>query len=136
MQKLFLAVAGLLAAVAVVLGALGAHSLKPQLEPDQLSVFETAVKYHLYHSLGLLIIAFFMEKIKAKYIIWAGWCFMAGVLFFSGSLYLLSTKDITGLQSIGWLGPVTPLGGLFFIFGWIFVFFSALTIKKKDEPTV
>lgn len=136
MQKIFIAVAGLLAAVGVMLGALGAHSLKTQLDPNQLSVFDTAVKYHLYHSLALFIIAFFMEKIKAKYIIWAGWCFMAGVLFFSGSLYLLSTKDITGLQNIGWLGPVTPLGGLFFIFGWIFVFFSALTIKKKDEPTV
>lgn len=130
MQKLFLAVSGLLAALGVMLGALGTHFLKPNISADQLQVFETGVKYHIYHSLALLIIAFFLQRLDLKFMIYAGYCFIAGIVFFSGSLYLLSTKNVIGLESTSWLGPFTPFGGLCFISGWICVFISALKMKK------
>lgn len=116
MSKLFLILGSINAAAAVTMGAFGAHSLKTKLSQDMLSVFQTAVQYHFYHSLGLLIVGLLAIYLKPeKHIKIAGWMMFMGIILFSGSLYLLS---ITGIR---WLGIITPFGGIAFILSWIFI---------------
>jgi uncharacterized membrane protein YgdD (TMEM256/DUF423 family) len=129
MQKFFIRTASILAAIAVVLGALGAHALKTKLGPDQLQSFETAVKYQMYHSLALFILSLLANVLDLKFLKYAGYLFIFGILFFSGSIYLLSTRTITGMEGISFLGPITPIGGLLLITGWIFVFIA--TFRKS-----
>lgn len=101
--------------LAVALGAFGAHGLKNKLTPEMLTVYETGIKYHVYHALGLFIVAWLSEKSLSALVPAAGWLFLIGILLFSGSLYALS---ITGIR---WLGAITPLGGLAFLMGWGFL---------------
>ncbi|MGB3300800.1 MAG: DUF423 domain-containing protein [Phormidesmis sp.] len=113
MARLFLAVASLLAAFSVAGGAFGAHALKEKLNESALSSFETGVRYQMYHAIALLIVAFLANQHpEAKGLVAVGWCFIIGIILFSGSLYGLSLGNIKAL------GPVTPLGGLAFIIGW------------------
>lgn len=128
MKNPFLFIAGISGALVVTLGALGAHSLKPYLPPDSLVSYETAVRYHFYHTLALLFVALIQQQTNSKLLQWAGWLFVAGIICFSGSVYFLSTKAVTGLVNISFLGPVTPVGGLLFITGWVLLAVSA--IKK------
>lgn len=111
-MRTFGVLGSLLAGTAVAGGAFGAHSLKAVLAPDMLTVFETAVRYQMYHALALLMVGFLADRRFQKPARYAGWAFVAGILLFSGSLYVLS---LTGLR---WLGAVTPLGGLCFLIGW------------------
>lgn len=121
MHKVFLMLGALAAALAVALGAFGAHALKARLAPDLLAVYQTAVQYHFYHALGLVLVGFALvhwpESVWGKA---AGWVMLAGIALFSGSLYLLS---LTGQR---WLGAVTPLGGLAFIAAWALLAIGAL----------
>ncbi|MEE9437827.1 MAG: DUF423 domain-containing protein [Saprospiraceae bacterium] len=117
---------GILGMLAVVLGAFGAHVLKEKLSITHLSTFKTGVMYHFYHVLALFCVVIYHQLIPSKYVRWAGICFIIGIFLFSGSLYLLSTRDILGITNYKWLGPITPIGGLFFIFGWLLLFFSAI----------
>ncbi len=121
MQKIFLALGSTAAAIAVMLGAFGAHALKEKLAPDQLQVFETGVRYQFYHAFALIVVGMLAEKFNSSSLNYSGWFFIAGIIFFSGSLYLLSTRNLLGIENWKFLGPVTPLGGLCFIVGWIFV---------------
>lgn len=98
--------------LAVALGAFAAHGLKARLEPDLLAVFETGVRYQAYHALGLFAAAWLGREYPGRLAPAAAWCFLAGILLFSGSLYALS---LTGFRK---LGMVTPLGGLLFLAGW------------------
>ena len=107
-----LAVAGVLLALATVLGAFGAHALKAQLAPDRLQVYETAVRYHFFHALGLLGIGLTLRFVDTGPVRWAALLVLVGVVLFSGSLYALTF----GAPRI--FGPVTPLGGLALIAGW------------------
>jgi uncharacterized membrane protein YgdD (TMEM256/DUF423 family) len=102
-----------LGALAVVAGAFGAHALRARLAPDLLAVFETAVRYQLFHALALLATAWLVDRGGRPAARLAGWLFLAGTAIFSGSLYLLA---LTGLR---WMGAVTPLGGLALIAGWL-----------------
>ena len=112
------------AALAVLLGAFGAHSLKTHLAADMMAVYQTGLQYHLFHALGLLAVGFAAKQIgDAVWLRWSGWLMLAGVFIFSGSLYLLS---ITGLR---WLGAVTPLGGIAFIAAW--VLFAVAVLKGR-----
>ncbi len=134
MQKRFLVFSGFSGAIAVALGALGAHFLKSKLETGlltqtNLQTFETAVTYQIYHSIVLLILSLLVDKFNNKLIPKAGYCFMAGIVLFSGSLYLLATASLLGITNIRWLGPITPIGGLFFITGWLLLAFAGM--KKK-----
>ncbi len=122
MQRTFFSTASILGALAVLLGAFGAHILKEKLSPELLATFETAVRYQFYHAIALFVAGILMSDLKSKYIQYAGISFIVGILFFSGSLYLISTHEIIGLTNYKWLGPVTPLGGMCFIAGWIFLF--------------
>lgn len=135
MQKRFVVFGGFSAAMAVSLGAMGAHFLKSKLETGlitetNLQTFETAVKYQIYHSIAILILVLLSDRFKDRIFQKAGYCFMLGIVFFSGSLYLLSTSNLLGLSSVRWLGPVTPIGGLFFITGWILL--GVAGFKKRD----
>lgn len=112
-MKTWFSLGALLAALAVMAGAFGAHALKSQLSPDMLAVYETGARYHLVHALGLLIVGLVYERHPSPLVNTAGWLLVAGVLLFSGSLYALS---ITGIKA---LGMITPIGGTAWIAGWI-----------------
>lgn len=113
-MKLFLMLGALLMASAVALGAFGAHGLKNKLTVDMLQVYQTGVEYHFYHALGILLIGVIAGFYpNANGVHWAGWALTIGILFFSGSLYVLA------LSGTKWLGAITPIGGLAFIIGWI-----------------
>ncbi len=119
-----LALTGFLGAVAVALGALGAHALKNQLPgglitPDQLNGFDTGVKYHMYHTIGMLLILLLQNHYNSRFFRWAFLFFFWGILLFSGSLYLLCTRHLMGAPWLSFLGPVTPIGGLLFVAGWL-----------------
>jgi uncharacterized membrane protein YgdD (TMEM256/DUF423 family) len=128
-QRYLLMVAAFLGALSVALGAFGAHGLKSRLAPEQLQVFETGVRYMFYHVLAMFLLAVFPNQSEMHYITYAALFFMAGILFFSGSLFLLSCRDILGIVSWKWLGPVTPVGGLFFVLGWISIMMHAIRMK-------
>ena len=135
MQKRFLVFSGFSGAIGVALGAMAAHFLKSKLETglitdSNLQAFETAAKYQLYHSLALFAIAIFVDKFDSKLISKAGYCFMAGIVLFSGSLYLLTTAKLMGLGDMRWLGPITPIGGIFFIAGWLLIAFAGMKKNK------
>jgi uncharacterized membrane protein YgdD (TMEM256/DUF423 family) len=110
--RLAAAIGAVLGALAVVLGAFGAHALRTRLEPRDLEIFETAVRYQMYHAFAMFAAAWLLSR-NAPGAGAAAWAFLAGVLVFSGSLYLLAA---TGQR---WLGAVTPLGGLAMIAGWL-----------------
>jgi uncharacterized membrane protein YgdD (TMEM256/DUF423 family) len=113
MARLFLATGSLFAFIAIAAGAFGAHFLKKHLDAEMMSVFETAVRYQMYHAIALIIIAVALEPQKKKWANIAGWFFITGVVLFSGSLYILS---LTGMK---WIVAFTPLGGITFLFGWV-----------------
>jgi uncharacterized membrane protein YgdD (TMEM256/DUF423 family) len=98
--------------LAVAAGAFGAHALKDRLPIDMLTIFETGVRYQVYHALALLAVSWLSEKWPGAGLFYAGWCFVGGILIFSGSLYILS---LTGVR---WWGAITPIGGLLFLTGW------------------
>ena len=101
-----------LAGLGVLLGAFGAHGLRERIAPDLLAVYDTGIRYHLIHALGLLAVSWAAARWPSPWVGAAGWLFAAGIVVFSGSLYLLA---VTGAR---WLGAITPLGGLCFLIGW------------------
>jgi uncharacterized membrane protein YgdD (TMEM256/DUF423 family) len=109
---LFLFLGSLLAGLAVAAGAFGSHLLKSMLDASMLTVYETAVRYHMYHALGLCMVAWAGRQEQATYCSLAGWCFLSGIVLFSGSLYGMA---LTGTR---WLGALTPVGGTVFLVGW------------------
>jgi uncharacterized membrane protein YgdD (TMEM256/DUF423 family) len=112
--RLFLILGAANAALAVLLGAFGAHSLKTHLAADMMAVYQTGLQYHLFHSLGLIAVGLTALHLSdSKWLRWSGWLMLAGIVIFSGSLYVLST---TGWK---WFGAVTPLGGIAFIAAWV-----------------
>jgi uncharacterized membrane protein YgdD (TMEM256/DUF423 family) len=113
LAKTFLVIGALSGMLAVLLGAFGAHAMRGRLTPDMLAVYQTGVQYHFWHALGLLAIALTLAHFpEAQGLKWAGWLMLAGILIFSGSLYLLA---VTGMR---WLGAITPIGGSAFIVAW------------------
>ena len=124
MSKKFLIAGALLGAVAVILGAFGAHYLKKILTAESLQTFEVAVRYQFYHAIALLAAGILYKDFSGKLMQWAGNFFITGTILFSGSLYLLCTQPLWR-----WLGPVTPLGGLCFILGWLLM---AISFTKKN----
>lgn len=113
MERVFFALGTAAAGLAVALGAFGAHGLCAALPADMLANFETGVRYHMYHALGLLAVAFAVTRWQESALpVVAGWLFVAGIGLFSGSLYVVA---LTGWR---WLGAITPLGGAAFIAGW------------------
>ena len=118
MNKQIIITASFFGVLAVIFGAFGAHSLKAILTTQHLETWHTAVQYHFYHVFALLFLSTF-ARFKSR-LIYASYClFSFGIIFFSGSLYLLSCRDALGWAWLYVLGPITPVGGLLFIAGWI-----------------
>jgi len=121
MHKLFLFSGTLLGALSVMIGAFGAHALKNHLTAiGRLDVFETAVKYQFYHAFALLMTGLLLLRVQHKFIEYAGFSFISGVVIFSGSLYILC---ITNLK---WWGAITPIGGVLMIVGWLLLSIAIL----------
>jgi len=112
MDKTFMFIGALMGGVGVAIGAFGAHGLKGRLSPDMLAVFETGVRYHMYHALAILATAALMSRLDGRAVHVAGWSFTAGIFIFSGSLYALALTGTT------MLGAITPIGGVAFLLGW------------------
>ncbi len=108
-----LALGAVLAGIAVAVGAFGAHMLRPILSERMMEVFETAVRYHMFHAFALLFSGWAYAQYESKIFRNAAWAFVLGIVFFSGSLYVLA------FSGTRWLGAITPLGGLFFLTGWV-----------------
>ena len=114
MGKMLLSLAGALAALAVLLGAFGAHGLKAKLTPEMMAVYQTAVQYHMWHALGLALVALSsLRWPQLNLLYWAAWLMVVGIVLFSGSLYALA------LTNIKILGAITPFGGLALIAAWV-----------------
>lgn len=119
MHKTFLSLGALFGGIAVALGAFGAHSLKQIVSTDVVSVFQTGVQYQMYHTLALLVVAIVFERLPNKWIRWSGYLFSFGILFFSGSLYLITALKAEERSIPALIGAITPIGGLLFILAWL-----------------
>jgi uncharacterized membrane protein YgdD (TMEM256/DUF423 family) len=118
MPRLFILIGALMGFLGVALGAFGAHGLRARLGPEMLAVFETGVRYQMYHALGLIAVAWATTRWPENKLNGAGWAFIIGIVIFSGSLYLLS---LTGVR---WFGAITPIGGIAFLIGWAILIWS------------
>jgi uncharacterized membrane protein YgdD (TMEM256/DUF423 family) len=112
MVKFWLLMSAIFGFLSVALGAFGAHSLKNLLDDYGKSIYEKAVQYQMFHAMALFATGLLQHRMKPQSLAAAGWGFLAGILLFSGSLYLLA------ITQIKWLGAITPIGGLSFLFGW------------------
>lgn len=121
MSKVFVALGALFALLGVALGAFGAHGLKGKIAENLLANYQTGVHYQLVHALGLILIGLLMAVLPSSSLNWAGWALVAGILLFSGSLYVMA---LTGLTK---LGMITPIGGVLFLVGWLLVIVAALS---------
>ena len=124
-------------AMAVVLGALGAHALEVLISPEQLDSFKTGVRYQAWHSLALILLGLSGTNLLGKKSLKVlTFLFIGGIFFFSISVYLLSTCDLLGIESWkSFLGPITPIGGLLLISGWLFLGFEAIRGKKSGDSS-
>ena len=118
--------------LAVILGAFGAHGLKPHLSEYQLMIYEKGVSYQFYHTLAAFMAYILFEVKQVRYLLTAAVLFLIGILLFSGSLYVLATADLTGFPR-GLAGPVTPMGGLFFIGGWATLIYAGVKNSQLSE---
>lgn len=120
-MKMFIVIGALAMALGVILGAFGAHGLKSKLTPDLLAVYHTGVEYHLYHALGLILVGILVHLFpQVGGLKTGGWLLLAGIVIFSGSLYILA------ISGVRWLGAITPIGGLAFIAGWVWIGWSLI----------
>lgn len=127
MNKRIIISAAVFGILAVMLGAFGAHVVKSMINNSQMEIWHTAVQYHFYHTLALLFLSTF-ARFKNNLINIASYCFVFGIICFSGSLYLMALKDVLSVN-VKILGPITPFGGLLFIFGWIGLLLAAIKDK-------
>ena len=125
MKKQIILTASFFGLLAVALGAFGAHGLEGKISEDHIGTWKTANQYHFYHTFALLFLSTF-SRAKNTSIRVAFFAFTIGILLFSGSLYILSVREITGFGNPRILGPITPLGGLSYMIGWVGLFVAAL----------
>ncbi|MFC3563055.1 DUF423 domain-containing protein [Pedobacter jamesrossensis] len=128
MNKRIILTASFFGAVAVLLGAFGSHGLKALIDAPSLEIWQKGVDYQFYHTFALLYLSTF-ARYRNKLINIAYFCFTFGILLFSGSLYLLATRSVLNIGFVDVLGPITPIGGLLFVLGWIMLFFAAVKDK-------
>ena len=121
--------AGSLGVISVATGALGAHALKPLLTDESLQSFLTGSRYNMYHAIALISMIALSNHISFKWFKVASLCFVIGTCLFSGSIYLLATSSITGLNLNSILGPITPIGGLILIWGWVSIVIGSIQRK-------
>ena len=127
---MFLIIGALLAGLAVTLGAFGAHGLKRVVDSDTVAIYQTGVQYQMYHAIALLFIGIMAERIANSFINYAGLFLIGGIVFFSGSLYLIASLKAINKVVPKAIGIMTPLGGLLFITGWVLLLIGI--IKRTD----
>ncbi len=130
MHKGFLRTAALLGAITVAMGALAAHRLKTMIGEHELSIFDTGVRYQFYHVFALALAGILWKEYPNRWMKAAGQLFILGIIFFSGSLYLLTYITAAKIEGMNWVGPVTPIGGVFFIAGWICLLLGVQKVSK------
>ena len=126
MQKIFIIIGAVLAGLAVVLGAFGAHGLKKVVTPENVAIYQTGVQYQMYHAFALLIAGILYERLQSNLVNYAGAFFIIGIVLFSGSLYLLASLKAMNKVGLSGVGLITPIGGLMFIIGWILLLIAVL----------
>ena len=131
MANTFLSVSFLSGALAVALGAFGAHALNGQLDPQSMHTYQTSVQYQFYHTGALALTGLLYLKNEHKRLRASGIFFMVGLLLFCGSLYCLSFLKVAHVSGVNWIGAITPLGGLSFILGWLSLFTAIQPSKEK-----
>ena len=127
--KILIVITSLLGVFGVILGAFGSHFLAERLEPKSLNAFKTGVNYHFIHTLALFGTALLYRIYRIRGLFYVGLFFLGGILLFSGSLYLLATQSILGLELPQFFGLLTPLGGLALVGAWAAIFFTVIRIK-------
>jgi uncharacterized membrane protein YgdD (TMEM256/DUF423 family) len=130
MHRGFLKIASFLAALSVALGAFGAHALKKLVDQNSLATFETGVRYQFFHVIAIFLVAIIYKEIPSRRLKIAGSLFVAGIILFSGSLYILSLAQVDANPGYRWIGAITPFGGVCFIAGWLFMLAAFL---QKDQ---
>jgi len=128
-----LAIAGISGALCVALGAMGAHALKEKISADNIQIFETAVRYHFYHTLALVFISYLIKNDSSKFLKLSAWFFIAGIILFSCSLYFLALRPLMGISKdeMKGIGAITPFGGMSFILAWLMLTVATLKSKKN-----
>ena len=124
MDRTFLLIGAVVGFIGVGLGAFGAHGLRARLSPESLNVFETGVRYQMYHAFAILIVAIALARFDGWILRTAGWLFTLGIVLFSGSLYALA---LTGTRAFG---AITPIGGLAFLAGWALLAWTAIALAR------
>lgn len=119
MQKIYLVIGILLSGLAVALGAFGAHGLKKVAAPETVAIYQTGVQYQMYHALALILVGILSERVSGSFITYSGVFFIAGIILFSGSLYLIVSYYAMNKTVPTAIGILTPVGGLLFILGWV-----------------
>jgi len=135
MYRKFLQIGALSGVLAVAIGAFGAHSLKSMISPEAMNTFETGVRYQFYHTFALLISAILYRRSPVRLMEWSGIFFISGICLFSGSLYALTILEATGTSGLGGIGSITPLGGICFVLGWVFMFLGARRSSHGSKPS-
>jgi uncharacterized membrane protein YgdD (TMEM256/DUF423 family) len=125
-MKLFLVIGTILAGLAVALGAFGAHGLKKLVDAETVGIYQTGVQYQMYHALALIAVGILAQRMETALINYAGFLFVGGIVLFSGSLYLLASFKAMNKSVPSFVYPITPLGGILFILGWILLLFALL----------
>jgi len=132
MHKRFVTTGALLGAIAVALGAFGAHGLKEIVAAETVQTFQIGVQYQMYHALALLLTGLLYEKCSQRFSQIAGTLFIVGIILFSGSLYLLTAGRAAETTSLDKAGIITPFGGIAFIVGWVFLFIAAMRKSERS----
>lgn len=131
MHKFFLKSGALVGALTVIFGAFAAHAIKSRVNAETLAIFETGVRYQMYHVFALILVGIIYKEFPLKSMIWAGDLFLAGIILFSGSLYILTYFKAIGNENMNWLGAITPFGGTCFIVGWCLILKSFFQPAKR-----
>ncbi|HEY1112702.1 MAG TPA: DUF423 domain-containing protein [Chitinophagaceae bacterium] len=126
MHKAYLVIGTVLAGLSVVLGAFGAHGLKQIVPPETVATYQTGVQYQIYHAFALILVGILYERFPNNFVNLAGMFFIAGVVLFSGSLYLLASLKAMNRVGLSGVGIITPIGGLLFITGWVLLLIGIL----------
>lgn len=132
MTKRFLITIGMMGALSVILGAIGSHILNGNIPPNHMEMFNTANQFLMYHTLALLGLAFMNRYVSRSYLNAIYFLFVIGIALFSGTLLLVSLKEVIGFN-LGFLGKLTPIGGLLLIIGWIVIVFAGVNYKHKKR---
>ncbi len=128
----FLRLSAISGMLAVMLGAFGAHKLKEIISTEDIAIYETGIRYQFYHSFAILAVGILLYLKPTSLLIKSGYAFAIGILLFSGSIYGLSLRKL-GEVNLNWLGPITPIGGLFLIMGWLLLLLSFKNLSKQNS---